>query len=542
MPDTVESLTLLQQLEARRDEDVNALAGLVDKRSEERTAFEKRETSADAKPSEEERSAFVVAEEEFGKEFDRRESEIKVLDQRIREQNAIEERRQAAARKASPSVSVTSEPLTYAKDNADKTSYFRDLAARYHNSFASQYEDTSGAMERLERHSKEMSVEMPKREAARERRAQEQVDRAEIETRGSIIGMTQRGLDGSPFERRTNPNRTDGQGGYFVPPIWLIDEYAPYLRAGRVAADRCRSLELPPGTDSINIPKLSTSTLTGVQTADAAAVTSQDFADTSVSAGVKTIAGQEDVSIQLLEQSPGQIIDRVVMEDLLADYNKQLDIQVLQGTGASGQVTGLLPVANWSGANTVTWTTTTPAGFAFNQTVGAAVSKIAYNRYNLENVAAMLHPRRWFWFATASDAVGGASPTNQRPLVNADGFGPFNVAALENDPAPYQGLAGRFPFGVPVYIDGNVPAVATTGGAVSGGTADIGLVGKWDDFWLFEGALRTRVLPEILSGTLQIRFQVFNYFAFLVRYGQSIAVIQGTGMAAPTGSDSSVTY
>jgi hypothetical protein len=51
------------------------------------------------------------------------------------------------------------------------------------------------------------------------------------------------------------------------------------------------------------------------------------------------------------------------------------------------------------------------------------------------------------------------------------------------------------------------------------------------------------VLPEVLSGTLQIRYQVFNYFAFLVRYGQSIAVIQGTGTAAPTGSiDNSITF
>ena len=34
---------------------------------------------------------------------------------------------------------------------------------------------------------------------------------------------------------------------------------------------------------------------------------------------VKTIAGQEDVPIQLIEQSPGQILDRVLMTDLIAD-------------------------------------------------------------------------------------------------------------------------------------------------------------------------------------------------------------------------------
>ena len=38
------------------------------------------------------------------------------------------------------------------------------------------------------------------------------------------------------------------------------------------------------------------------------------------------------------------------------------------------------------------------------------------------------------------------------------------------------------------------------------------------------------------SGTLEIRYQVFNYVAFLVRYGQSIAIGQGTGYAAPKGA------
>lgn len=539
MPD-IDSLTQLEKLQARREEAVNELASLVDKREEARSAFEARENSQDAKPSDEERSAEVVAEEEFGKQFDAREREVHSLDRRIREQEAIEQRRQIAAKAASPSISVTSEPLTYRKDNAKETSYFFDLAARYHTGAANKHPDPNGALERLERHAKEMSVEMPKRDAERSRRAQEQIDRAEREFTGSLRGVTARGLDVSPFEQRTNPNRTDGQGGYFVPPLWSIDEYIKYLRAGRVAADLCRGMELPAGTDSINIPKLATPTATGVQTADNASVTSQDLTDTSVSASVKTIAGQQDVAIQLLEQSPGQIMDQVIIEDLMADYNKQIDVQVLTGSGSSGQITGLLPGSNYSNTNTVTWTSATPLGNSFNQALGAAVSKTAYTRYSLENVHALLHPRRWFWFATALD---GSSGTSGRPLVNASEFGPFNVSALEVNPTPYQGMVGRTPFGVPVHIDGNVPATATAAGGITTGTNDLGVVAKFDDIWLFEGALRTRVLPEVLSGTLQVRFQVFAYFALLVRYGQSIAVIQGTGMAAPTGAiDTSITF
>jgi hypothetical protein len=49
--------------------------------------------------------------------------------------------------------------------------------------------------------------------------------------------------------------------------------------------------------------------------------------------------------------------------------------------------------------------------------------------------------------------------------------------------------------------------------------------------------------PEVLSGTLQVRFQAYNYVAFLARYGQSISVVQGTGLASPTyAGDTSITF
>jgi hypothetical protein len=216
MSDTVESLTLLAKLEARRNEEIDALAALVDKREGERSAFEKREASEDAEPSDEERAAFVVADEEFGKEFDRREREAELLKRRIREQQAVEERRQAAAKHAGSSVSVTSEPMTYRKDNAHELSYYYDFAARFHSGVAERHPDPAGAHDRLERHAKEVSAEMPKREAAREARAQRQIDEAERSFTGSLRGVHARGLAESPFEQRTNPNRTDGQGGFVM--------------------------------------------------------------------------------------------------------------------------------------------------------------------------------------------------------------------------------------------------------------------------------------------------------------------------------------
>jgi hypothetical protein len=302
-------------------------------------------------------------------------------------------------------------------------------------------------------------------------------------------------------------------------------------------------MPLPDGTDSINIPRLLTPTLTGVQTADAAPVVSRDFSDTFQQANVKTVAGQEDVPIQLIEQSPGQILDRVLMTDLIADYNKQVDLQVITGSGvgaplSGGQVVGIYPATNW-GATSVTFAGTyfggsvstsggalttmpyMPPQAEFFQYLGAMASKTAYNRFNLQDFNFLMHPRRHFWAVTGTDNWG-------RPLASDDGFGPTNAQEVEVDNAPFEGYAGRVPFGPSVYIDANVP-ITDSGAGVSGGSNDIVIGAIWDDLWLFEGDLRTRVLTEVLSGTLELRFQVYAYIAFLARYGVSIAI--GTASA-----------
>lgn len=298
-------------------------------------------------------------------------------------------------------------------------------------------------------------------------------------------------------------------------------------------------MDLPPGTDSINIPKLATLTKVGVQSQDNAPVPSQDFTDEAVQANVKTLAGQEDVAIQLLEQSPGQIIDQVIMEDLMADYNRLVDRQVLYAPGtatsslSAGEIKGIYPSTSWAGTQTVTWTAsgaTEITAPTFNQVLGALASKVAYNRFDLTNFHFVLHPRRWFWFATGLDGVEGKSG---RPVVNVARDGLFNVSNVQVDTVPDEGLVGQTSFGPTVYIDANVPTEDSGAGTGFGGTDDIAIGAKWDDLWLFEGDLRTRVLPEVLSGILAVRFQLFNYIAFLARYGQSIAIGSGSGFAPP---------
>jgi HK97 family phage major capsid protein len=318
------------------------------------------------------------------------------------------------------------------------------------------------------------------------------------------------------FEKRVNPNRTDGQGGNFVPPLWLVDEYIDLPRFGRTTANLCRTMGLPSGTDSINLPKIATGTTTAA-VADGGAVSSTDLTDTSISAGVKTIAGQQDIAIQLLDQSPISF-DEVVFADLIADYNMQLDTQVVNGGGGSA-LSGILGVA---GINAVTYTDATPTLPELWPGLLQAASQVAKGRKIGGATGVVMTPSMWYWALSQLD-------TTNRPLLvpNAQAFNSMgDGGTLEAD-----GPAGVFTYGLPAFLDGNIPS------NLGGGTNETRIItARWDDIFLWEGSMRTRVLQEVLSGTLQVRLQVYNYAALMAnRRPTSISVISGTGLIPAAG-------
>jgi len=439
-------------------------------------------------------------------------------------------------------LEVTSEPLTYTRYG--QNSYWLDLARD-----ATGRGDAAGARERLNRHAAELRVELPRRQERRARLATERVEQLYASSPREARAM-ERFLDSGMqmFETRAI-NRTDGTGGYFVPPLWEIDQYSEYLRAGRVLADQMRTLPLPPGTDSINLPRITTGTATGVQTADGQSVPSRDLADNFSNALVRTIAGQEDVAIQLLDQSP-IAFDNVISQDLMADHGMQLDGQVLLGSGSSGQLTGLYSHGTITGGSTeaiivngVTGTTTAQwvGAASFYQGAGALFSTIARNRFR-PVTSVVSNPAVWYAMATAGDG-------NSRPLVTPSVQGPWNTVADFSPGVVAEGPVGSI-FGRPWYLDANIPLTfggastnpsmsttsaghtSPTDGTGSGDNFTPFLAGVWDDILLFEGDVRTRVLQEILSGTLQIRFQIYSYVAFMKdRYQDSNSRIVSYGNA-----------
>jgi HK97 family phage major capsid protein len=134
--------------------------------------------------------------------------------------------------------------------------------------------------------------------------------------------------------------RTDGAGGYFVPPAWLMNDYAALARAARPTANLVTNLHVP------RVPTRSTSRRSALvlrprsRRPTTRASPRPTWRTRPSSAGVKTIAGQQDVAIQALEQSPVNF-DQIIFADLFADYATKLDVQVLNGANSSGEVKGI---------------------------------------------------------------------------------------------------------------------------------------------------------------------------------------------------------
>lgn len=380
------------------------------------------------------------------------------------------------------------------------------------------------ARQRLAQHAKEVDIEMRGKSAAERR----DFDRFMEERGGSV-------------EQRVNPNTTFGTGGEFVPPLWAISQYAPYKRPTRVAANRCVNMALPPGIDIINVPKITTGSLTQVQAAQGGAVASQDIVTTTVSAAVRTLSGQEDISLQLLEQSP-LAMDGVIFQDLSRDYDRTLDQQVIYGSGINGQHLGVLSLP----AQTVALNTlnsgfasqipATSAVFADNSTTATQYRAIVNGVNQIETLyfdaptGIWVHPRRANSWAAAADTTG-------RPLFTQAKYGQYNQYGTNESSPQAQGIAGEL-YGLPVIKDANMPTTVNgfsgTQTVLTAGTQDAVIVVDESQLWLWEGPLRLRALPEILSGSLQIRFQAYAYSAFMCnRFPTAVSILAGAGVAAP---------
>lgn len=305
-------------------------------------------------------------------------------------------------------------------------------------------------------------------------------------------------------------------GGEFVPPMYLTEEWIKYLRAGRVVANCMHHEDLPDGTMSLNIPKVTAGTSVAVQGTQNTNVSMTDLQTAFVTFPVATFAGQQVISLQLLERSPVSF-DQIVMADLALAHSQYVDQQVLNGTGTGGQVTGIL---NTSGINTVTWTQASPTVKGLYGQIGTAKLDIATSMY-LPATHCFTAPVVWEW-------IGQSFDSNNRPLVVPEYSGPFNAVTVTADDATAEGAVGRGLNGLSTFEDNNIPQ------NLGGGTnQSVVIVSRAQENYLYESPVVTRALPQTFGAQMSVLLQLYNYGAFTAaRYPNANSVVTGTGLAS----------
>lgn len=308
-------------------------------------------------------------------------------------------------------------------------------------------------------------------------------------------------------QRRDVTTADPGAAG-FIPPVYLADRWAELPRAGRPFADAVPTMGLPSAGMTLSIPKVQTGVTVASQASENAAVSETDIDTQTISVPVRTIAGLNDISVQAMERSfPG--MDQVIFSDLRRAYNAELDRQLLNGTGASGQHLGIRAV---SGVNTVTYADASPTAAELVPKVYDAIQKVETNRFSMADTIVM-HPRRSAWLAS--------NLSSTFPLFQ---LGSLTQASGTQD----NGMTTSFG-GLRVIRDPNV------GTALGAGTEDEVYVLSIGDLILMEGGLRADVFPDVGSSTLTVRLRLFAYSAFAsARQATGISIISGNGLIAPT--------
>ncbi len=305
-------------------------------------------------------------------------------------------------------------------------------------------------------------------------------------------------------ERRTGETTVAGAGGEFAPPLWEIDQFVKYLRAGRPLADILNKSVVPHGIQQIALPKIATGTAVATQTTQNTQINVQDITTTSVSTNFTTIAGGALIAQQLLDQSPISM-DDVILQDLAADLALKVDIATIAA------------IAGVSGLNAITYTNASPTSLLLAGFVQQAIDQIHMGTFAPAE-AIVMRPDRWGRLIAAGDSTG-------RPLVvPSASYGLFNAIG-QADGQNAQGAAGTFR-GVPVFLDASIPA-----NLGAGTNQDEVFVLRPSQINLYESAPKAEAFQQTYANTLSVFCRIYEYFGIIPnRLPKAISVVSGTGM------------
>lgn len=382
---------------------------------------------------------------------------------------------------------VTNEARTYRADldRRGERSFFVD-------SFRAVNMGDAGAMQRLQRHADEVRVEG---EAA-----------------------------------NTRAVSTGSFGGLIVPQ-YLVDLAASILRTGRVVANTVAGLPLPEQGMSLIIPRGVTGAAVASQAIENSALINTDEDWNNLTVPVCTIGGQQDVSRQSLERGMAGI-DQLVYSDLSRAYHAEVDRQVVAGSGASGQMLGML---NTAGIAQATAFGDVVTAARLNRKMAGAVASIGGQGVGLEPQLFAMNHRRWGALTAEVDDTG-------RPLM---GLGAGSTNALAVNQTPGQWSAGNDPDdprqartvgsmqGLPVVTDANIPTNVGTNVEDVVLAYDPRVSILWEEG---DGMPRQLRFEQTLAQNLTVKLVVYGYAAFTAaRYPKAVARIGGADTAAGNG-------
>lgn len=310
------------------------------------------------------------------------------------------------------------------------------------------------------------------------------------------------------IEARDLTSSDPGAAG-FIPPAYLGDAWAELPRASRPFADVVPTYPMPTAGTQVSVPRVQSGATVAAQASENAAISETDLDSESVTANLVTIAGFNDISLQALERSyPG--MDKIIFGDLMAAHDSQMDVQLLSGSGASGQHRGL---RNVTGKLAVTFTSGSPTGALLLPKVYDAIQQVASNRFRNADTIVM-HPRRAAWLAKELSST----------------FPLFQQGSLNQAVGEQQGGFSTSFGGLRVVLDPNVGVVY--GASTSEDEIYVLHVG---DSLLMEGPVMSIRFDDVLSANMTVRLRLHS-FSFFVPHRQpkSIAVISGTGLILPS--------
>jgi hypothetical protein len=305
-------------------------------------------------------------------------------------------------------------------------------------------------------------------------------------------------LRGEEAQRRYHESRDlGGSLASAVVPNWLFSGPTPTSIISSPFLARFAQ-SLPKGLKQAE-PAFSTPPIAAAQAAHNSAVSSTGATiTTTASSDLATYATAQLLSVQVLEQSPGAVLDEILLPALTAAVNGAAERDVFAGSGSSG---ALLGFANLVGRSTAATTSSTVVATV------AGIEQLVRSTQSAAGVGGralvVMHPRRLSWLRQRQ-AAEGITVVGESSNYDASLVGGIDVLASPGVPTTASTSEDR------IYVFSDPSAFSLRASAVSVG-----------------------IHPSVESGTATNRVIVRRYVSLLARLPGAVGVLSGAGLTAP---------